>query len=472
MTKTGDSSSEDADFYGDNAAILAENGGTLTLTNSTVTTNGSHANGVFSYGTGTTVNVSDTKITTSGNNSGGIMTTGGGTMNATDLTVNTSGNSSAAIRSDRGGGDVNVTGGTYKTTGVGSPAIYSTADIDVNGAALTSTASEAVVIEGGNSVSLKNCTVTGDNTTKNGQAKYLNNVLIYQSMSGDASSGSSSFTMNGGTMTSKSGAMFHVTNTTCTINLKIATLNLDDDMLLTESADNWGTSGSNGGNATVNASNQTLEGIITVDSSSSLQLNLTNGSTYTGKINTSGQAGTVAVSVASGCTWTLTGDTYVSSLTNNGTVNTNGHTLYVNGTAYTGGTSGSGNATSPAKGTTKTVSGVKYTVTKAATSTTAGTVAVSGISSSKAKSAVIQKTITINSYKFKVTAINEKAFYNKSKLKTVTIKSTTITSIGSKAFSGISKKASFKVPSSKYSSYKHMIKAAGAPTAAKYKKIS
>ena len=207
VTKTGDSSSEDADFYGTNAAILAENSGTLTLKNSTVTTNGSHANAVFSYGTGTTVNVSNTKITTSGNNSGGIMTTGGGTMNATDLTVNTSGNSSAAIRSDRGGGTVTVTNGTYKTTGVGSPVIYSTAAIGVTGATLTSTASEAVVIEGGNSVSLKNCTVTGDNTTKNGQAKYLNNVLIYQSMSGDASSGSSSFTMNGGTMTSKSGAM-------------------------------------------------------------------------------------------------------------------------------------------------------------------------------------------------------------------------------------------------------------------------
>ena len=134
-------------------------------------------------------------------------------MNAKYLTVRTYGNSSAAIRSDRGGGDVNVTKGTYKTSGTGSPAIYSTADIDVTGAKLTSTKSEAMVIEGGNSITLNKCNVTGNNTTKNGQAKYLNNVLIYQSMSGDASTGASDFTMNGGTMTSKSGAMFHdITN--------------------------------------------------------------------------------------------------------------------------------------------------------------------------------------------------------------------------------------------------------------------
>lgn len=471
VTKTGDSSSEDADFYGDNAAVLCS-GGTLTLTNSKVTTNGSHANGIFAYGSGATVNVSNTSIKTSSNNSGGIMTTGGATMNATDLTVNTSGNSSAAIRSDRGGGDVNVSGGIFKTTGVGSPAIYSTADIDVEAANLASTASEAVVIEGGNSVTLDNCVVSGDNTTKNGKAKYLNNVLIYQSMSGDASTGSSSFAMNGGVMTSKSGAMFHVTNTTCNIDLNDATLNLDEDMLLTASADDWGTSGNNGGNVTLNASDQTLAGIITVDSASSLILNLKNGSTYTGRINTSGQAGSVSVNVESGSSWTLTGDTYVSSLSNDGTIYTNGHTLYVNGVAYTGGTAGSGVTVSPSKGTVKFIGGIRYKVTTAATGSTPGTVKVTGLVSKSSKSATIKKTVTINGYKFKVTAIAAKAFYKKSKLRTITISSTTISTIGSNAFKGIYKKAKIKLPSSKYKSYKELIESAGAPSGVKYKKIS
>ena len=126
VTKTGDSDAGDeADFYGDNAAIFATNGATLDLTEIAVETNGTHANAVFSYGEETTVNISDSVITTSGNCSGGLMTTGGGTMNADNCTVHTSGNSSAAIRSDRGGGTVTVTGGSYTTDGTGSPVIYS-----------------------------------------------------------------------------------------------------------------------------------------------------------------------------------------------------------------------------------------------------------------------------------------------------------------------------------------------------------
>ena len=340
VTKSGDSSGDNADFTGTNAAVLATDKASLTITGGTVTTNGAHANGVFSYGSGTTVNISGTKITTSGNNSGGIMTTGGATTNASDLTISTSGNSSAAIRSDRGGGDVNVNGGTYKTSGVGSPAIYSTADIDVTGAKLTSTTSEAVVIEGGNSVSLTDCTVTADNTKANGQSTNLQNVMIYQSMSGDASEGASDFTMKGGTMTAESGDMFYVTNTTCTIHLSGVTFNYADGDLLCAQADAWGTSGSNGGNVTLYAESQALSGKITIDRYSTLNLIMSGTSAYKGAI---AGTGSVYVEVPSGCTWTLTGNSTVSALTcAASSINLNGYTLTVNGTAYTAGTASTG----------------------------------------------------------------------------------------------------------------------------------
>ena len=95
VQKTGDSGDESADFYGTNAAVLADNGADLTISNANITTDGSHANGVFSYGTGTSVTISDSAITTTGNNSGGLMTTGGASLTASNLTVITSGNSSA-----------------------------------------------------------------------------------------------------------------------------------------------------------------------------------------------------------------------------------------------------------------------------------------------------------------------------------------------------------------------------------------
>jgi len=349
VVKTGDSSQNDeADFYGDNAAIFATNGGTLNLSDMVITTDGTHANAVFSYGEGTTVNISNSYIKTSGNCSGGLMTTGGGTMNATDLTIETSGRSSAAIRSDRGGGDVNVSGGYYTTSGTGSPVIYSTADITVDNAVLTSTASQGVVVEGKNSVTLNNVTLTADNNTKNSdKSDWYQAVMIYQSMSGDAAEGTSSFTMNGGSLTNKNGDVFFVNNTTTEISLSGATIvnNDTDGYFLRAAAAGWGSEGSNGGQVNLNASGQTINGDMIVDDISVLNLYLKNGSAFNGAINSDGSAGDVYVELSGGSTWVLTGDSYITSLTCDAdSIDLNGHTLYVNGEAYTAGTAVSGEA--------------------------------------------------------------------------------------------------------------------------------
>lgn len=349
VTKTGDSNSGDeADFYGDNAALFATNGGTLDLSEMVIKTNGTHANAVFSYGEGTVVNISDSYIETSGNCSGGLMTTGGGTMNAENLTVNTSGNSSAAIRSDRGGGDVNVKGGYYTTSGTGSPVIYSTADITVDDAELTSTASQGVVVEGKNSVTLNNVTLNADNNKKNSdKSSYYQAVMIYQSMSGDAAEGKSSFTMNGGKLINANGDVFFVNNTATEIKLSSAEIIKNDEngVFLRAAAAGWGNEGSNGGQVSLYAEDQTINGDMIVDSVSNLNLYLSSGSAFNGAINPEGQDGEVYVELTGGSKWTLTADSYITSLTCDiDSIDLNGHTLYVNGTAYTAGTASQGSA--------------------------------------------------------------------------------------------------------------------------------
>ena len=313
-----------------------------------VKTNGTHANAVFSYGEGTTVNVSDSVIETTGNCSGGLMTTGGGTMNATNLNIHTTGNSSAAIRSDRGGGTVNVTGGSYTTDGTGSPAIYSTADITVSDANLASTASQGIVIEGKNSVTLNNVTLDASNTTKNSdKSEWYQAVMIYQSMSGDAAEGASSFTMNGGTLRNRNGDVFFVNNTVTTISLSGANIVNDDEsgVFLRAAAAGWGNEGSNGGQVTLKADDQAIDGDMLVDSVSNLNLYLADGSTFTGAINPSGAEGEVYVELGGSSKWTLTADSYISSLTCDAdSIDLNGHTLYVNGQAYEAGTASSGEA--------------------------------------------------------------------------------------------------------------------------------
>ena len=357
VTKTGDSDGGDnCNFYGQNAAVLVEGGSTTTLTNLTVTSDAKGANGIFSYGgnggqnggdgDGTKVIIKDTTITTTGDGAGGTMTTGGGTTNAYNLTVTTNGQSSAAIRTDRGGGTVYVDGGTYTSNGLGSPAIYSTAEIHVANATLVSNLSEGVCIEGLNSIELTDCDLTANNTKCNGNATFMDTIMIYQSMSGDAATGNSTFAMTGGSLTSKNGHMFHVTNTNADIELNGVKLTNEDaaNILISVCDDGW-----NGGNnkATFNAKAQDLVGAVLVGNNSTLALNLTGGTTFEGYVNgnivnasnqtVSTEVGTVAVTPDNNSTWTLTADSYVTEF--NGTaanVIANGHTLYVKGTALTG----------------------------------------------------------------------------------------------------------------------------------------
>ena len=336
------SNTEDGDFYGQNAALLATNGAKVTIKNATVNSSAQNGNGIFSYGAGTTVNVSDSTITTTADNSGGIQTTGGGTTNATNLTVNTSGNSAAAIRSDRGGGTVVVDKGTYTSNGYNSPAVYSTADVTVSNATLTANNSESLVIEGKNSIKLNNCDVSGNMSSTNGSSsdENVHNVMIYQSMSGDADVGTSEFDMTGGSLTGNNGDMFYITNTHSIINLSnVDITNKDADSYLmrvtgNSAARGWGKAGANGAQVEFTASNQTLNGDIAVDTVSTLNMTLTDSSDFTGTINIidNAQNGTAVdnnavVTIDSDSTWTLTGDCTVTSLENNGTINFNGHTI-------------------------------------------------------------------------------------------------------------------------------------------------
>ena len=352
VNKSGSSNGGDnCSFYGVNAALLVKGGGTTTIKGGAITSNADGANGVFSYGgngghnggqgDGTTVVIEDTKITTTGGGSGGIMTTGGGVMKAKNLSVNTSGRSSAPIRSDRGGGVVTVEGGSFTSNGQGSPVIYSTADITVSDATLVSNMSEGAVIEGKNSITLNNCQMTVCNTRRNGHAQFLDAIMIYQSFSGDADAGNSHFTMNGGQLTNRQGHLFHVTNTNAIIFLNNVNLVNEDPekVLLSVCADGWQGAGNK---ATVNASRQLLEGTILVGSDSELTLTLTDGSTFNGCISgnitnaegnsISTETGTVYVTLGDDCTWTLTADTYITSLKGETSrIKANGHRLFVNG---------------------------------------------------------------------------------------------------------------------------------------------
>lgn len=336
-SKGGDNSS----FYGVGASILATDG-TVNLSGGTITSDADGAAGAFAYDKGT-VNISDTTITTTGNTAGGIHAAGGGTVNAENLTVHTSGESSAAIRSDRGGGTMRVKGGSYTSAGTGSPAVYCTADIEVEDAKLTAENSEAVCIEGLNSLSLTNCDLSG-HIQENEQNDCDWTVILYQSMSGDSEVGNAVFNMTGGSLTSENGGLFYTTNTESTFNLNNVNITPSSNngffLKCTGNANKrgWGQSGANGADCSFTTENQKMEGDVIWDSISTLDFKMTEGSTLTGgfiqdeSCAGNGGSGKADLSIDATSTWIVTKDSQLSSLTNKGTIkDAEGKTVTIKG---------------------------------------------------------------------------------------------------------------------------------------------
>ena len=352
-------SSEDSDsantssFYGNAAALLATDG-TLYISESSIDTDSNGGAGAFAYGDGT-VYVADTAITTQKGTSGGIHAAGGGTLCAWNLDVTTNGGSSAAIRSDRGGGTMVVDGGSYTTNGTGSPAVYSTADIAIHDADLTANNSEATCIEGLNSIRLFDCDLTGNMPDDNDQNEVLWNVIVYQSMSGDAEEGNGTFEMVGGTLTANAGGRFYTTNTQSTFILNAVDItyaeNSDFFLRCTGNANGrgWGQAGANGADCTFTGIAQEMEGDVIWDRISQLDFYLTKGSTLTGAVvedstYSGGEGdGSCSLTIDADSVWIVTGDSSLTALSCEGSiVDADGNLVSVvgtDGTVYVEGTS-------------------------------------------------------------------------------------------------------------------------------------
>ncbi len=346
VTATRDSSEstggDNSSFYGVGADVLATDG-TAYVKGGSFTTDANGGAGLFAYGNGV-IYAADSTINTSADTSGGIHAAGGGTLYAWNLNVTTAGNSSAAIRSDRGGGTIVADGGTYTSTGTGSPAVYTTADISVNDATLTAENSEAICLEGKNTLRLYNCDLSG-NMADDEQNDCTWNVILYQSMSGDSEEGEGSFQMTGGSLTANNGGQFYTTNTESTfylsgVDIKNAS---DSEFFLRCTGNNnqrgWGSSGSNGADCNFTASDQVMEGDVIYDSISNLDFYMTNGSSLTGAFiddeSYAGNGGTGKANlyIDADSTWIVTGDSTLTELQSEGTIcDSDGKTVTIKGT--------------------------------------------------------------------------------------------------------------------------------------------
>ena len=346
ISKSGDSSNtENSEFYGLNAAVLVQKGSEATIKDTTIETNATGANAIFSTGENAIINVSNTKITTTEDSSRGLDATYGGTINANIVTITTSGQHCAAVATDRGEGTVTVKNSILNTNGKGSPCVYSTGTISVSDSKGMATNSSCAVIEGKNSITLNNTKLTSYGIGRVDDGIDNCGVMIYQSMSGDASEGTGTFSATDSTLTIskkskiyETSPMFFITNTDAVINLENTKLNYGSNQLVTVSGNDgeWGSQGSNGGNLILNATNQILNGNISVDNISTASFIL-KGSTLTSTINSENNAKEVNLSLDSSSKWVVTGDSYVTTLTleNNdlSLIEDHGYTIYYDASA-------------------------------------------------------------------------------------------------------------------------------------------
>ena len=231
--------------------------------------------------------------------------------------------------------------GVSKSSGRGSPLIYSTGNITAENTKGTSYVSQIACIEGKNSIELTDCDLTGyggGNRQDGDTYVDLGGIFIYQSMSGDADVGTSTFTAKNSQLkiaedspVYTTAPMFHITNTACVINLENTECSFGSGTFLESSSQNqWGSEGSNGGVCELNTDNENIGGNVIVDSISSLTWNMKN-TQFKGAVNSTGNA---TVNVGEGSTWTLSGDSSVSSLTVDGTIEYGEYSLTVNGQKY------------------------------------------------------------------------------------------------------------------------------------------
>ena len=351
-TSSDSTGGDNSSFYGVGAAVLTTDGTTY-ISDADITTDAAGGAGVFAYGDGI-VYIADSDISTEKDTSGGIHAAGGGTLYAWDLNVETDGESAAAIRSDRGGGTMVVDGGTYTSNGIGSPAVYCTADIAVNNATLTATGSEAICMEGLNTIHLFDCDISGDMQDLS-QNDTTWTIIVYQSMSGDSEVGNSTMQIVGGSLTSNNGGLIYTTNTEADILLSDVDITYSDDseffLMCTGNTNErgWGTAGANGSDCTFTADEQDMEGAVIWDSISQLDFYMTNASTLTGYFTDdetyagNGGDGYCNVYISNDSTWTVTADSEITNLYNEGTiVDESGKTVSIvgtDGTAYVEGTS-------------------------------------------------------------------------------------------------------------------------------------
>lgn len=251
-------------------------------------------------------------IHTTGNKAGGLMTVMGGNINSTEAKISTEGFGSAGIALYSADSMITVTGGKVDTTGTESPCLYAEGNIYVNQVTGTAEQAEMAVMKNGGSLYMSHSSLSGNGISVSGRK---------------AGEGVNTLSFSNSVLTSGSNpALFTVENAKTEIAFKNTELQSPPEIFLSV----LGGREKSGSYVVLAADQQRIAGDILCDETSAAAVSLKNGSAFEGSIDP-GNTGNVSISLEGDSSWILTGDSYLTSITDEAelsNINSNGYTIY------------------------------------------------------------------------------------------------------------------------------------------------
>lgn len=336
---------ESSMYYGLNSAFIVKDNSNVILNNSSITTKSDYSTAFFATGMSTTATLTNVSLSTENKNSNGLSISESSSINASKVNIITKGEQSAALKTITNNSEIIIDDSTLITEGSNSPIFEIKGKVEATNILATSTNSNIAVLENSSSLSIIESELT--TASYNIDEKLSSVFFLYKSNSKTASndSGSSDLTIKDSKITVnkdsnvyKTAPIFYITNTSSVINITNTDIDYGSNTLIKVSKnEKYGDNEDNGGEVNFTATDQRLKGNIVVDEISSIRFNL-NNSSYKGQINGNNESKNVHVTLDKKAEWTLTGDSYLNTLTiQNGRIDrlaryikSNGYNIYYN----------------------------------------------------------------------------------------------------------------------------------------------
>ena len=289
---------------GVNSALLADAGSRVRVERCDVTSHAPQADGITASGEGTRITITQGTVSTNRLASVGISSIHGAEIVVDETHVNTFDHQSPSFYT-LDGGKLDVTAAMGENGGQGSPLFFSSGLMTAVKCRMSSAKWTVGSVEDGMLDLTKNQLKAG------GVAGFL----LYSTT--DNSDVHSVLNLTKNSISVGEGPIFMVTNNNdANITVQGNSFSCKSSDLIQVKSEEWGVKGSNGGHATLTVNKQSLSGDVFVDSISSLNIVLNKGAKLNSKVNkVENRCAKVHVQVNAGSTWTVRGESHITSIT-------------------------------------------------------------------------------------------------------------------------------------------------------------